>query len=526
MHYPSALRFVLFCWFTLASWVYGQADALYRVRITAENPQTLSDYLEKQGFDVMHGVGPDWVDLVVTLDEWADVERMGYATLVMERGRPFNQIQLERSGSGLTPYPDLAEVEAALNDFATNFPEITKLVDITTEYGMPATSEGRHLYALKISDQVNDDEDEPNLLVVSAHHSREIVTPVIALHFIDNLTSGYGNNLEITSAVNNYEIWVAPVWNPDGYNEVFVGDNLWRKNRTVFPTGIGVDTNRNYPFGWDTACSGSTTVNTQTYKGPGPASEAETQTMMAFSEARRFAKILDFHSFGSEALYNYACLDLPDEAFWQQEATAISTAGGYGGAIRRPSADGEHYQWQVARMGNYGVLIETHTAFQPTYASALQEAIQLWPTFLYLATQPLGIWGRVTDANTGLPMQVALESPDAGFMHGETIESGGMFGRYYHFVPPGTYNLTFSKDGYQPFTTAVTLETGSSFELNVAMQSLCPVDFDSSGEVSIKDLLAIINAFGQTSGPQDLNGDNLVDLADLNLALDFWGDCP
>ena len=198
-----------------------------------------------------------------------------------------------------------------MQEIASTYPAIAQLVDITATYGTPPTFEGRHLFALKISDNVTVDEDEPSMLVVSAHHAREISTPVITLGAAERLTSGYESDPQITAAVNGHEIWLAPVWNPDGYNHVFTSNNLWRKNRRVFTSGVGVDQNRNYAQGWSAPCAGSTSASSDTYKGPSAASEAETQTMMTWSERERFAKVIDYHSFGREVLYAYRCLSHP-----------------------------------------------------------------------------------------------------------------------------------------------------------------------------------------------------------------------
>ena len=133
---------------------------------------------------------------------------------------------------------------------------------------MPATCEGRHLFALKIADNAAIDEHEPAFLIVSDHHAREIVTPEIALHVVEQFTARYGSDPAITALVDQYEIWIAPAWNPDGYNEVFEGDTLWRKNRRVFAQGIGVDQNRNYPFGRNSSYSGSSGRTSAAYKVP------------------------------------------------------------------------------------------------------------------------------------------------------------------------------------------------------------------------------------------------------------------
>ena len=42
-------------------------------------------------------------------------------------------------------------------------------------------------------------------------------------------------------------------------------------------------------------------------------------------------------------------------------------------------AEGEHPQWQFAKLGACAFLIETHTEFQPSYDSGLAEAAMVWP---------------------------------------------------------------------------------------------------------------------------------------------------
>lgn len=111
-------------------------------------------------------------------------------------------------------YRDLDGVLARMQEIADAHPAIARVVDITDTYGTPPTFEGRHLFALKISDNVAADEDEPAVLIVGTHHARELVAPVIVLGAAERITAGYGTDPRLTSAVNNQEIWIAPVWNP------------------------------------------------------------------------------------------------------------------------------------------------------------------------------------------------------------------------------------------------------------------------------------------------------------------------
>jgi hypothetical protein len=456
------------------------AEPLRQVRLDVPDAPALARELDRAGFDVLpRSVTPGSLELIVSAGESERLSAMGLVPVTVLVGRPFAEIQAERiraereAGSALAVppgYQSLAEIQAALATTAADYPAIAMLVDLTARYGTAPTVEGRHLYALKISDQVALDEDEPAFLLVSEHHAREIVTPVIALNAIDELVTGYGVDPAVTALVDAYEIWIAPVWNPDGYEHVFNVDNLWRKNRRVFAGGTGVDLNRNYPQGWSNPCGGSTVPSSETYRGPSAASEAETQTMLAWSRGERFAKVIDYHSYGRELLHGYACWDHPFDAYMLAEATQISTVSGYGGATRAPSADGEHYQWQFAQMGAYAFLAETHTQFQPTYASAQAEAAQLWPGILWMLDRPMPLAGHVTDAVTGAPVAATIRYEGVTFQNGETNASGGSFGRYHAFLPAGTYSLRFEAEGYQTLVVpGVQVAAGATTALDVEL---------------------------------------------------------
>ncbi len=429
------------------------AEPLRHVRIEDPNAQDLSLHLQRQGFDVLEGSVTDHqLEVIVSVAGLQDLLAAGYAPTTLAVGRPFRDIQTERQAGLSVPtgYPDLSEILAQLTETATNYPEICQLVDLTESYGTPPTMEGRHLYALKISDNVMLDEDEPAFLMVSNHHAREIVTPVLALHAIEQLTTQYGTDSSITNIVNTNEIWIAPVWNPDGYEFVFNTDNMWRKNRHVFPTGIGVDQNRNYPQGWYNACSGSTDPDSEIFKGLSPASESETQTMIAWSLDRNFAKVLDYHSYGREVLHGYSCWDHPFDDYLEEKAITLATQAGYDGDHRAPSADGEHYQWQFGVRGALAFLMETQTDFQPSYQAALNEADLVWPGTRWLLQQPIPLRGHVTNASNGDPIEATISFPTVAFEHDETSNSNDRFGRYHAFFPDGWYDVAFDAEGFEP----------------------------------------------------------------------------
>lgn len=352
--------------------------------------------------------------------------------------------------------PDAMVVE--MSEAEADFPTIVELVDLTARYGTPPTHGGRRLHAVKISDNVLDEEDEPAFLMVAAHHGNEIGTPVVALDAIDRLTSGYGDDPTITDLVDDYEIWIAPLWNPDGYPAT-------RKNGR--PGGT-VDVNRNYPFLWDTACSGSTNPGSATYKGPVPGSEPETRTMIAFAQDRRFAKVLDIHSSGREIVFGYLCSPHHLLDYLEVEAAALSVAAGYGGRSRSPSAEGEHYQWQLGSFANYSFLIEISDTQSPTFQDAEEEAARVWPGTLWMLERPIPVRGHVTDAGTGDPVEADITYVENPFTRGEQNRSEPLFGRFHAFLPTGEHTLRFSHPDYVTEEVPVTVTTeGTTVEVQL-----------------------------------------------------------
>jgi len=349
-------------------------------------------------------------------------------------------------------FQSYASMVTTMNTAANAYPNICQLVDLNAKYGTALTPGGNSHYALRISDNVAIEEDEPSFMIVSAHHGNEYGTPVIALDAIARLTQGYGVDPTITALVNDNEIWIAPCWNADGYHTSRNNNN-------------NVDLNRNYPFLWATSCNNG-------LKGPSPGSESETQTMMAWSEDQRFTKVLDFHSSGRETLYGYraSCGQHVLGGWLANEAVALSTASSYGGQFRQPSANGEHYQYQLGNFSNHAFLTEISNTQSPSIASARAEAIAVWPGTVWMMQRSIPVWGHVTDAFTGQPLVANITYVQTPFTQGEQNRSEPLFGRYHAFLPAGNHTLRFTLAGYTTQDVPVTVTANGSVMMDVQLQ--------------------------------------------------------
>lgn len=165
--------------------------------------------------------------------------------------------------------------------------------------------EGRPIYYVKISDNPNVQESEPEVLYTAIHHAREPESLSQLVFYMWYLLENYSADSTIKNLVDNTQMFFAPCLNPDGYiyNETTDpnGGGLWRKNRRDNLDGeFGVDLNRNYgyEFGYDTIGS-SIHTNGSTYRGTGAFSEPETQAIRNFTNSHNFKLALNYHTYGS-----------------------------------------------------------------------------------------------------------------------------------------------------------------------------------------------------------------------------------
>ena len=171
--------------------------------------------------------------------------------------------------------------------------------------------ESREIWAFKISDNPAEDEDEPAALVVSGVHAGEWIGPEMTYHLAKYLVEQYDHDPEVRHIVDNSEIWIVSVANPDGYIYAHTTDRGWRKNRRDNGDGtFGVDLNRNFAHNWGGIGASSLSLS-DTYAGPGPFSEPETQAIRDLALAQQFDIYLDYHSPTQQILYPWGYTETP-----------------------------------------------------------------------------------------------------------------------------------------------------------------------------------------------------------------------
>ncbi|MDR6225419.1 M14 family metallopeptidase [Desmospora profundinema] len=238
-------------------------------------------------------------------------------------------------------YHNYQEMVDKIQRTAREHPDIVKLFSIGQSH------ERRELWAAKISDNVQVDEDKPEVLFVSLHHAREHLTVEMALDVLDLFTSGYGQDDRITRLVNSREIYIVFNLNPDG-GEYDIRDGryrYWRKNRQPNgrTTAVGTDLNRNYGYKWGCCGGSSGNPSSDTYRGASPFSAPETARLRDFINSRvingeqQIRTAITFHTYSELILwpYGYTYTDVPpdmtrdDHAVFKTMARQMARTNGY-----------------------------------------------------------------------------------------------------------------------------------------------------------------------------------------------------
>ncbi len=195
------------------------------------------------------------------------------------------------------------------------------------------TQQGQDIGAVRVTKGVEKAKDgkKPTTVYVAAQHAREWITPEMVRRLLDLYLSSYGTDDRITHLVDDTELWFVPVANPDGYDFTFTeGQRLWRKNLRDnngdgdITVGDGVDLNRNSATRWGYDNEGSSpNPASETYRGPSPASEPETQAIDGLFGDITPQFMINYHSAAELLLYGIGwqvATPSPDDVIYEAMA--------------------------------------------------------------------------------------------------------------------------------------------------------------------------------------------------------------
>ncbi len=290
-------------------------------------------------------------------------------------------------------YHTYAEVCSIMRQMAQTYPNIAKLESLGLSYN------GNLILGMKVSDNPTISEPEIGMRVIGAHHGNEKISTEIALSFLRYLLENYSSNPSVQYLVDNRQIFIIPILNPDGH----IANSRYN--------GRGVDLNRDYGYMW--AGSGGSIA---------PFSQPETKVIRSHSERNQISVEYHYHSTASYVnyLWDFHPQDPPDSAFIIALARRYADST-YGSSTTRLNPI-NGYSWYEVRgscqdmvfgtFGSIGTTIET----QYPSAQARIDSICLANRRALLDILTIAEWGvkgQVLDSFTQspLPALIKIKSP-------------------------------------------------------------------------------------------------------------------
>lgn len=373
-------------------------------------------------------------------------------------------------------YPTYAVYLEMMQNYAQNYPTLCKMD--TLGYSVY----GRPIINMTISDNVGVDEDEPEFWWSSTMHGDETSGWYFLIRLVDDLLTKYGTDPQITNLVNNVEIYISPLTNPDGtFYQSNDGTSIQGARRYNYNT---VDLNRNFPF----------VTNTASHTAQYP-NEPEITMMTAYADAHNFVMSANCHG-GDECMnypwdedgWTHARHPNPDDDWWEyiswmfvdtvhainsSRFTGPSDVSGSNGVTKGSewySIDGGRQDY----MNYYKHIKETTVEFTTTKLLGSENLNTYWgyyrKSILNYTEQVLyGFRGIVTDGCTNQPLsdvKVFINNHDAD---GTEVYTADPVGDYHRPIYAGTYSVTFSKEGYISQTFDITTQNMACQRLDVTL---------------------------------------------------------
>lgn len=409
-----------------------------------------------------------------------------------ELGIPYEVMPHPSVGKSLTMATTVAEMEnwdrypthgvylQMMQDFADNYPEICRIETIGN------SEDGRPVRVLKITDNPDADENEPEFFYTGQMHGDEIVSYIMMLRVADHLLNTYGKEQLVTDLINNVEIWINPLSNPDGtYNG---GDNS--VSSATRSNSNGVDLNRNFP-----------TPNDQT---PTYMNEAEIQMMIDFAEAHNFVLSANIHS--GAVLVNFPWDSWlssqnmhADHDWWYQVSRNYADAVHEINPNYMTSYDngvthgGDWYVVDGSRQDNMGYFHHGRELTLELSGPKMLDAEDLpdhWEwnknaLIGYIQETMYGIRGVVWDENKNpIEAEISISGHD---VDNSQIFSDATVGNYHRMIDEGTWSLTFSASGQSDVTVNDIAVVDEDITIVDVMMGGAPVNTNLSGTLTDKD---------------------------------------
>ncbi len=296
-------------------------------------------------------------------------------------------------------------------------------------HDLGVSSDGRtRVWAFKISDDVEKEEDEPNVLLTGGIHGNERASSEMALFTIERLLSEDSHR----ALIDKTQIWVIPILNPAGH-----------KANNSHHNANGVDLNRNFPTDW----------TSDDLDG----AEIEIQNLVKNFHLRHdhVVAAIDLHTYGRAYLLPWAHTD-KKPADWdamKDLAEEMAKSSGYRvlqlTEYLHRTVPGGGADYGYGRYGTFYYGLELGTSHAASVEQLGRICRENLPSILIMINrvQTSTLTGHVTRGGKPVAAFVEVDGIDKPANLRRPYMSDATFGRYYRILLPGTYTVRFCFEG-------------------------------------------------------------------------------
>ena len=381
-------------------------------------------------------------------------------------------------------YPTYDTYIDIMDQFAADYPDICEV------FSIGQSTEGRELLVAHIGDDLDSFDNEPEFYYMGQIHGNELVTSILMLHLIDDLLQSYGSDPRINNIIDEIDIYINPLDNPDG---LYAGGNN-TVNGATRSNANSVDLNRNFPCFED---------------GPHPDGneyQVETLLQMDFAAEHNFVMSANLHSGAEVVNYPWDTWSTlhTDDDWWQMishtyaDAAQATSPASYFNGFNDGITNG--YQWYTTAgnhqdyMNWYEHCREVTLEFSDVQMLNANQLLDHYDwnresLLRYMEESLFGIRGVVTNMGN-FPQSSMITILDHDMDHSE-VYSDQTSENYHRPIYPGTYDIQFSSWGFaSQIISNVTVALDNVVEVSTTLElaDLCELNgtvLDESSELPV-----------------------------------------
>ncbi|HEY9124095.1 MAG TPA: M14 family zinc carboxypeptidase [Bacteroidales bacterium] len=372
-------------------------------------------------------------------------------------------------------YPTLSEYIQMLDSMQQIHPDLCKIIT----FGNSAL--GKPIYYARINKDTSI--YKPSVLLSSTIHGDETGGSVVLTRLIFYLLDNYGKSSTVTNLIDNLDIWINPVFNPDGR----FASTMNRSN------GNYVDLNRNFP---------------DIFYGSHPDNndyQPETRSLMNLYSTYNFVLSATLHAGAEVANYPWdASPSFHADKQWFENVSHeyADTAMKYGPVnyFQTLYPDGviDGWYWYPVYGGRQDYVTgvchsrETTLEIDDNKFTPENELETLWQAnyrslLNYINNATKGIHGIVYDKNTNTPIKATIEVVNYDDSL-SVVYSDTKTGHFTRLLPVGTYTLKIYAKGYDTLTvenTYFTMNTSRQLTAYLTPSAKNYIDNNFSGQIKV-----------------------------------------